>query len=147
MNFITSLPSVSNFIYNISTIMKKTNLLNALLSNRLLFVHSNFTLFKNNFSYDRLFFGGNQFYHDKTCEIDILDVFLQSGLIITVIVCMFYFYILRKSKNKTLYMLNFIVLGISVTAGHVWLNLSGGIFYMLINATSIYSKNQKGALK
>lgn len=139
LKFITSLSAISNAIYNIQKNAKSTNIINALLSNRLTYVDANFKLFMSNFSYDKLLFGANRFYRQKTCEIDFLDVFLQSGLIITFIVGFFYLYVIKRSNNKTLFLLNVIILGISMTAGHVWLNLTGGLFFMIINVLPVHN--------
>lgn len=112
------------------------SILNALLSNRLIFLENNMRMWQENLTPLNFIFGGNYYANNKSVEIDFFDALILNGGITAICVfCFFIFFIIRaaRRKNRLLVIFNLLVLGISFSAGHIWANLTGGIFFIIAN--------------
>ena len=82
------------------------------------------------------FLGGGYFYENKSIEIDFFDSVVLLGVPYSVFLLMFYFKLVFgaiRQKNWILVVFNITVLGLSFTSGHIWWNLTGGLFFMIAN--------------
>jgi hypothetical protein len=119
------------------TFRNSNNLLNALLSNRLVFLATNYKAWRTVLSLRTFFLGMGVPSLIKGIEIDFIEVLFYYGIITLLIVLGFYMYIIwlsAKRKNGLLIVFNIIYLCISLTAGHVWYSVMAGLFFAYINA-------------
>jgi len=134
---LANLPIFSTIIYNFERNKKVTgSIVGALLSGRIDFLNNNLNYFNQQTDLLHSLFGGNSYYNDKNVEIDFFDALILNGGVMAVIILCFYIFLLYKSVKKkdiTLIAMNFAVFLISFTAGHIWANLTGGIFYIIAN--------------
>ena len=80
----------------------------------------------------------------STVEIDFFDVCFINGILLTVIISIFYMYLIIKAKKMgvgLILIMNIIYVLISFLAGHTWRNLSGGIFFIMANVMMIKNIN------
>lgn len=134
-----------HLIYNIQKNRKLTgSLLSALFSGRLDFLYDNLNLLRKKGNTISLIFGGNSFYNSKSIEIDFFDAIILNGIFIAISMFLFYSYLIAiaiKRKQKILIVLNFMILAISFIAGHIWANLTGGLFFIIANVYFYIFKN------
>lgn len=135
--FLVNIDVVKNAMYNFNKVKNASgSILNALLSGRLVFLENNINMWKENLNSINFLFGGHYYFDSKNIEIDFFDALLLNGIVTTLCVLFFYIYFIFKAiknKNKILTILNILVLTISFSAGHIWANLSGGLFFVLVN--------------
>lgn len=137
-NYILQISTINSAIYNIQKGLNNSdkNIMDVFLSGRIGFLEANISEWKKTYSINQLLFGGSNFHNMKTNEIDFFDTIMQHGVIITGFITIFYFYLFFRaliSKKYTLAFFNLLIIIISQLAGHVWANLSGGIFFILAN--------------
>ncbi|GHV72176.1 hypothetical protein AGMMS49928_28320 [Spirochaetia bacterium] len=119
------------------------DILNALLSNRILYLSNYYDFWKTHFSMQNLFFGIGKPVFLTGIEIDFFVYFFQTGLLFTSVILGFYlFLIMRSRKHTLLFTLNLLFLGISFSAGHVWGGVMAGYFFVCINALHVF-ENKK----
>lgn len=110
-------------------------ILDIIMSGRVTYIKDAFNIWVKDYSLVNLLFGtGSNII--STVEVDVFDVFLINGLILTVIIAIFYMVLLRRARkyyNKELSLMIYLFLFISLFAGHTWGNLSGGLFFILLN--------------
>lgn len=120
---------------------------NALLSNRLTFFHNTMTLWEQEHTFGNVIFGGSRFFDEKGIEIDFFDVLILNGGVIACLFLFFYLFLLFRAicnRNLLLFIFNTLIFGISFTAGHVWMNVTGGIFFIIANlASNVFNVNRQ----
>jgi hypothetical protein len=119
------------------TFRSNNNILNALLSGRLVFLATNYEAWSTLFSLKTFFLGMGAPSLIKGIEIDFVEVLFYYGIITLLIVLGFYMYIIwlsAKRRKGVLVVFNIIYLCISFTAGHVWYSVMAGLFFAYINA-------------
>jgi hypothetical protein len=115
---------------------RQYSLMDAIFAGRILFLKNAFKIWEFNLSPVVLLFGTGVIY-TKYVEIDLFDLFFSFGLIFTIIILSFYFYIIYLStriKNYRLVFFNLLYLSISLTAGHIWSSVMTGLYFAYINA-------------
>lgn len=131
------IPIFNTIMYNFNKNKDLTgSIVEALLSGRIEFLRNNLNLLKKEGDFLHLFFGGNAYYEEKNVEIDFFDTLILNGVVTSISILFFYLLLLYKAckkKDITLIALNFTCILISFTAGHVWANLTGGIFFIIVN--------------
>ena len=135
--FLSKLDVFEHIAYNIEKNKDLTgSLLNALMSGRITFLNNSMTLWRENHTPMSFLFGGNYFYNDKGIEIDFFDTLIINGVILTLLCLGLYLNLIIKALKKrqlVLLVLDLLVLVISFIAGHVWTNLTGGVFFAMVN--------------
>ena len=134
---LSSLPVFNNMIYNFEKNKKLTgSILSALLSGRVEFLNNNLDFLKERADFWHFIFGGNAYFNNKSVEIDFFDTLILNGVFVAVVIFCFYIFLFYRAVRKhdvTLMAMNFSLIMISFTAGHVWANLTGGIFFIIAN--------------
>lgn len=140
---LAELKPVASAIYNFHKVKEMSgSILNALLSNRINFLEDNLHNWKLNLNFNKFIFGSATYADSKSVEIDFFDTMIVNGAIVTTSVLIFYFNFIIVSfriKNYLLIIFNIIILLISFSAGHIWSNLTGGIFFVI---TNVYAKEK-----
>lgn len=136
-NFLSSLPTVERIVWAFNRNYEDSgSILDALLSSRLQFLENNINLWKEKFNFFNFFLGGGDLYENKSIEIDFFDSVVLLGVPHSVFLLMFYFKLVFgaiRQKNWILVVFNITVLGMSFTSGHIWWNLTGGLFFIIAN--------------
>lgn len=154
MLFLSKLDVFEHIAYNIGKNKDLTgSLLNALMSGRITFLNNTMGLWQETHTPMSFLFGGNYFYNNKGIEIDFFDTLITNGAIITILCLALYLYLIIKAIKRhqlVLFILDVLVLAISFMAGHVWTNLTGGVFFVMVNIyfniIDIKKINNKGVL-
>lgn len=137
-NLILEMELIKNIIYKFNRIKDLSgSIFNALLSGRIEFLKNTFQLWKNELSFIRIVFGGGEFFQGKNIEIDFFDSIILNGYVFTIVYLIFLIFLLFRAlikHNRLLFVINLLVIIVSFFAGHVWYNLTGGIFFVMINA-------------
>ena len=138
---ISNLEVIQNIIYNIKIGLNNADkkILDVFLSGRIGYLEKNIYEWSKTYSPLQLVFGGSNFYNSKANELDFFDTVLQHGVILTGIIIIFYMKLLFKAirtNNYTIAFFNITILIVSQTAGHIWANLTGGLFFILANCYS-----------
>jgi hypothetical protein len=151
--FIFFLPQTQFYKFVSSKFVRQLNngssLWDAILSGRADRVGPSYTHWKDNFSLIRFLFGMGFIAHAggrvpvsssfsvRRIEIDPLETFFYFGIILFLVLIVFYIYIIKlclQKRNKKLFYFNMLFMVISFTAGHSWISVMAGVFFAGINA-------------
>ena len=152
---------LNEYYQNDSTFIKLKEIGSKLLSDRDVFALNTLHIFKINYRYDYLWFGMGysstlrveSYSVEKLIEIDFLDIFFHMGIMALLIIIFPYVYILKilisKLKKKEIsfsvdiffyIMMLLLTIGISSTAGHVYMAPAVSIYidlYLIILASEL----------
>lgn len=145
-NFLMHIRVVESALYNFDKVKNNSgSILNALMSGRIVFLKNNIHRWEEKLNILNFAFGGYNYFNNKNIEIDFFDALFLNGGIVTFVVLGFYIFFIMKAivkKRALLIVFNITILSISFLAGHIWANLTGGLFFIIVNVYG-YKKTLK----
>lgn len=114
------------------------NVLDALTSRR---YSKMLDVFSGRFNIMKFLFGHG--YTSVVIELDFFDVLYAYGIIVAVMLLVFYLYIIYINRNcKEKLIFNIIYLILSFVTGHIWFNTTSLVFFCVINVSDFLEKDE-----